>query len=495
MRMKKYILLTVFCLCVSGSTLMAQHEYSSFTSTGRGGATTFATDYQSVGINPANLGWANPYKKKISMGYAEMTYSVHSAALTRSDLRSTVYGMIKGDSSAKFTQQQKIDAAKDFTNSGFAINADLGSFGFSFQNEKVGGIAFRVNDRFQWYSKLGKTASEILFLGFNAPYFDSLLYFNGVDTVSIQNYQNMSADSVQNVIIGKANVGKLLSEVMNGSVLTMSWMREYNLSYGRKVFGDSTFALYAGVGLKFFQGMAYLDINADDGNLQAFSSMSPAFNIDYGTAASLNPSTVTQSGNFPKPVGHGFGFDFGVNAVIKNKLKIGVAVTNIGSITWDGNVYTVKDTNLYDTDNAGLENYNIVNQIGDIAGKDGLFQWDGLTSRKISLPTTYRVGASLEIGKIANLGFDLIVPANNEPGNFQGAVFGFGGDITPIKWLRLSGGFLTGGNYDFQIPLGVTLIAPDGRWEGGIASRDVITFFTQNGPTLSLSFGFLRFRI
>lgn len=488
----------IICLLLAGFSsghLFAQIEYSSFTSTGRGGATTFATDYQAVGINPANLGWSNIYKKKVTMGYAEMTYSIYSEALTRTDLRSTIGGMIKGDSAAKFTQQQKIDAAKDFTNSGFSINADLGSFGFAFQNEKVGGIAFRINDRFQWYSKLGQTASEILFLGFNAPYFDSLLYFDGVDTVTIENYQNMSQDSLQNVIIGKANVPELLSQVMNGSVMTMSWMREYNLSYGRKIFGDSSFALYGGVGIKFFQGMAYLDINAENGDLQAFSSMSPAFNIDYGTASSVNPSTVTQSGNFPKPVGHGFGFDFGINAVIKGKLKIGVALTNVGSMTWDGNVYTVKDTLLYDADNPGLENYNLVSQIGDIAGEDGLFQWDGLTSRKIQLPTTYRVGASLEIGKIANVGFDLIVPGNNEPGNFQGAVFGFGGDISPAKWVRFSAGFLTGGNYDFQIPLGVTLIAPDGRWEGGIASRDIVTFFTQNGPTLSMSFGFLRFRI
>lgn len=491
--MKKILLLSTGFFLLQ-TALNAQTEYSSFTNTGRGASTTFATDYQTVGINPSNLGWGNPYGKKMTMGFTEMTYSVYSQALSKQELRDNMWGAIRGDSASNFTKQQKIDAAQSFTGAGFAINADIGSFGFSYQHEKIGGFAFRINDRFQWYSKLGKQASEILFLGFNAPYFDSLKYNNGTDTVTIANYENMSQDSASNVLLGFRNTPQLLSQIMEGSIMQMSWTREYNLSYGRKIFGDSTFMLFGGVGIKYIQGMAYLDVNDANGQLNAFSSMSPGFKIDYGTAASSNPSTVTQSGNFPKPVGQGFGVDLGVNAVIKKVLKIGVAVTNIGSMTWDGNVYTVKDTTLHDTDNGGLNNYNIGQQIGTIAGKDGLFQWQGLTTRKINLPMTYRLGASLKIKEIANIGVDVIVPGNNQPGNFQGAVIGFGGDVTPTKWLRLSTGFVTGGNYDFRIPIGVTIIGGGGTWEGGVASRDLITFFAQNGPTLSLSMGFLRFR-
>ena len=79
-------------------------------------------------------------------------------------------------------------------------------------------------------------------------------------------------------------------------------------------------------------------------------------------------------------------------------------------------------------------------------------------------------------------------------GNLNKAIIGVGGDVYPFDWLRISAGFITGGNYDVQIPLGLTFIAGGGSWEGGIASRDAITFFVQNGPTLSLSTGFMRFR-
>ena len=39
------------------ATLRAQNELSNFSATGRGGViNTFATDYQVIGMNPANLG-------------------------------------------------------------------------------------------------------------------------------------------------------------------------------------------------------------------------------------------------------------------------------------------------------------------------------------------------------------------------------------------------------------------------------------------------------
>jgi hypothetical protein len=374
------------------------------------------------------------------------------------------------------------------------LNVDIGSFGIAFTGKKLGGIGFRVNDRFQWNSTFGKTAADILFLGFNANYFDSLTVYNNFgDTSVVANSEDWESDSLT-VLNGFANTPKLISQIMDGSQLKMSWMREWNLSYGRKLFEvDSTFALYAGVGIKFFQGLGYLDIRSEGGEMTAFSSLSPIFGIDYGSAADLNPSSIDGSGL--KPVGSGFGFDFGVNVVLLNKLKIGAAITNIGSITWDGNVYTVKDTLLFDTKNPGLDNYNIFTQMGDILGENGLFKYDGVSSLTVKLPTTMRLGASMKFGKILELGTDIIIPMNDEASNFNKAIIGFGGDVQPIKWLRLQAGFMTGGNYDFQIPIGITFIAKNGTYEAGFASRDAITFFSQNGPTLSLSMGFIRWRL
>jgi hypothetical protein len=494
-RMKRLLLV----MGMLGTTAaFAQHEYSSFTATGRGGATTFVTDYQAIGINPANLGWTWDFEeKKVAMGFSEFSYSMYSEALSKQELRDNFKAMIGGDAE-EFTHAEKIQAGQDFANSPFSMNFDFGSFGFAFTTESAGGFAFGIRDRFQWNSTLSKNASEILFQGYTAPYFDSLVIVdqNQIAT-TIANYENISTDTLAMIQSGFSALPRLMSDVLNGTSINMSWTREYGFSYGVKLLEtEDVFALYAGAGIKFVQGIGLVSVDVNGGNLEAFSALSPRFDIDYGSAALSNPSAIAkETTGLPSPVGKGWGFDFGFNMTIKNKLKIGAAITNIGSVTWDGNVYTATDTLIYDSQNGGIDSYNIFGEVDDIIGDNGLFKWGGVAEKEVSLPTTARVGASLVIGEKLEVGMDVILPIGDEvPGSYEKAVIGFGGDFSPIPQIQLSGGFLTGGNYDFQIPVGVTFILGDGTWEAGIASRDMITFFAKNGPTISLSTGFMRFR-
>jgi hypothetical protein len=491
-------------LCIAAvfgfTVASAQYEMSSFTTTGRGGATTFVTDYQACGINPANLGWHSQFEdKKFTMGFTELTFSVHSDALSKDELRSEFKNAISGSTNGVWSSEQKRTAAQDFAKSGLAMNLDFGTFGFSFATEKLGGIAFRINDNMSAYSRLGDDMTDMLFLGKASQYFDQLNYYDStiMDTVVINNYENMDQDSVANILNGFASLPQRIGEIMNGSEIRASWTREYNLSYGRKIFGtQGEFEMFAGIGLKFIQGFGMVDVRSEDNVLSAFSAITPAFEIDFGSAASTNPSLVQQgTGNMPKSVGTGFGMDFGINALIKGKIKLAVAVTNIGSMKWTGNVFSLNDTLLANTDAEGLNSYNVFQSISEFSGNDGIFNWNGEQERITKLPSTARVGASMVLGEKAHIGLDILMPfTDDSPASLEKALIGFGGDFSPIPWLRLSGGFLTGGNYDFSIPLGITVITKGGSWEAGVASRDAVTFFTQNGPTLSFSTGFARFR-
>ncbi len=499
-------ILSILSVAALASSANAQYEISSFTSTGRGGATSFATDYQACGINPANLGWEAEFEdKKITMGFSEMSFSLHSEALSKDDLRNEFRNAIQNKSVADWTLEEKKQAGRDFANSGIAVNGDIGSFGFAFATEKLGGIAFRINDNVNIYARLGETASDMIFMGKYSDYFDTLSYFNGVDTVNIENYEMQDQDSIENVISGFANVPQRIGEILNGSRISASWTREYNLSYGRKIIGkDEVFEVFGGIGLKYIQGFAMMDVRAENNQLSAFAAVTPAFEIDFGNAAAMNPSTVTQNGSLPNPVGQGFGADLGLNFLIKKRLKIGFAVTNIGSMKWTGNIYSMQDTLVYNTESGGLNNYNVLGTVSKLSGEDGLFKWDGKKELVQKLPTLFRSGASFQLGDIAQIGIDVMIPMESEaPTSLEHAVFGIGGDIKPIPWLRLSAGMVTGGNVDYSVavgkyqvsvPVGLTFIAGKGTWEGGVASRDAVTFFTQNGPTLSLSTGFLRFR-
>lgn len=482
-------LLSIVCVGLAGVSL-AQTEGAAWTATGRGGvATTFVTDYQAIGINPSNLGWTSQYEEKhFTLGLTELSYSLYSEALAKPQSKQILKSMFTQDEGDDFTYDEKVDAASDFVQKGFAMNLDVQWLGMALTTEKAGGFAFGVKERFSWYSKLNKTSSDILFLGYNAPYFDNT-YFIDTSGVSPDTISTSNPDSVN---YGSASVPNPFVEILDGSELRLSWLREYNFSYGKQLVGSDNFSLHVGVGLKYIQGLGIMHVSSDGDNLTAFSALTPGFDIDYGSAAAGNPSAV-ESAKF-ESVGKGFGMDFGLSAIIKEKLKLGFSITDIGSVTWDGNVYKVKDTLLVDLEDNGIDNYQLFNQASNFVGQDGFLSWEGVEKMEVKLPTMIRAGASYRFGDVIEAGVDLVIPANDDPGNLAGAVFAMGADFNVLPWLRLSGGFVTGGNYDFNLPAGITLKSPKGTWEGGIASRDILTFIVDSSPTLSLSTGFLRFR-
>jgi len=472
-----------------GSSVFAQSEMSAFTATGRAGAaTTFVTDYQSMGINPANLGWEPKKDKMMSFGLIEGGYSIYSEALVKSDL---VASLKSGNT--KFTNAEKIQAAKDFTEAGFTANIDLSWLAIAVQpGEEVGGFSFGIKERFQWYSNFSDELSEILFMGYNASYFDSLILTTGE---TILNTENLPDDTLALIEKGFSIAPKLFSDIMGDSRISMSWFREYNFSYGRKIMSNDKMTLFGGVGFKYLSGNAIIEARVNNGELEAFSAITPRLNVNYGDSAeAANPSTVEGSGVFPKSVGSGIGFDFGVSLVIGEKLKLGASMNDIGSITWNGNVYEANDDSLLDLTSGGFDSYNILQEAQDVMGEDGMFDWTGIVEKKVSLPTNMRIGASFQPNEKFEAGMDIIIPVNDVAGSYGKALLAFGLDVMPLPWLRLSSGISSGGNYGFNLPIGIVLMLGDDSWEIGVASRDVITFFSENRPTLSLSAGFLRFR-
>lgn len=478
---------TIVLVACTG-VIHAQTEMSVFTTTGRAAATTFVTDYQALGINPANLGWKGRYESKhVAFGLLEGSYSIYSEALTRDDLRNRV---INAD--VKFTEAEKVSAGRAFAEAGTTLNADVMLLGAAYANDTLGGFGFQVRDRAQWTSTFGPLMAQLLFEGYRSNYFDLLVLATG-DTIT--NYANLSPDSLALIISGLATQPQPLGVVLNGSRISFTWYREFNVSYGRRLLHSDNVDLFGGIGLKYLLGIGIIDMRADNNRFEGFSSLSPYFDINYGDAAQSNPSRVTaRSTLLPEAVGKGFGVDLGLSAVINEKWKIGAAVTNIGSINWTGNVYTADDATLVELASNGLDNYNFFAGIDDFVTNSGLLEWQGSKERRVALPTNVRVGLGRVFGKFAEVGLDIVLPTNDEPGNYNKAVIGVGGDVRPVKWLQLSAGLVTGGDYDTKIPVGITFVAGNGTYEAGIASRDAVTFFADRKPTVSLSMGFLRFR-
>lgn len=489
------LLLAVVTTCHSA---FSQTQSVAFPTVGKGVATPFVTDYHALGINVSGLGWGTGYEgKRFTMGSSEFGFGMYSDSLNSTKLKNlskTLWSQVRNKGQAPLDYKQQVEAAADYAQAGISIFLDYNWAGFSFQSKRFGGIAFNIRENYQWYSKLNEQTTDILFRGQLSNYFDSLTVVFGSDTSTIANNGNISQDTLSAVIQGNISVPLKLSEITRGSSIKMVWNRSYNFGYGRKLFGkDSVFVLYGGIGGRIIQSMAMFQLESDNNGLYMYSSITPAFDIDYGNISGAN--ILNYNGGIPPAVGNGYGIDLAASAILFSKLKVAVAVNNIGSVTYKRNVYTVKDTLLGSFALGGLDQANITSSVNQMLRDGGILTLVGQEKYKLDNAADFRLGASFEPFKFIRFGFDLVAPFNREnPGSLQNAIFSFGGDLRPLKWISLSAGYYGGGIYKNNIPVGITFILKDGAYECGIASRDALTFFTENSNSVSTAFGFARFR-
>jgi hypothetical protein len=487
-----------FCIVFIGLlsiTSFSQTQNSAYTAVGKGVATTFLTDYQALGINNSALGWGNGFdNKNFTLGTTEMNIGIESQALSKDRLVNayeSVLSRANGSNTTPFNSQQQIDAALDYADAGVSIFANFNWFGAAYQTEKFGGIAVSVTENYSWFSRLSEQTSDLIFRGASSSYFDSLgVAFNG-DTSIIANSPNLSQDTLNAVFEGRASTPLLMSELTDGTRVKFLWNRFYNFGYGRKIFGnDSTFALYGGVGGRYIQSMAMFDMESNGGELNVNSAISPFFNLNYGNGAN-DPN----EGIIPESIGQGFGYDFSASVILLGKIKIAAAVNNIGSVTYNRNVYTVRDTLLDRISINGLDDTSIPASLNQFNEEGGLLTLEGQQEVVVQNAANMRLGGSIDLSEKLHVGFDVVAPFNRDnPGSLQNPVFSVGGDFRPVKWLQLSAGYFGGGIYANNIPLGINFILKDGTYEFGVSSQNALSFVLNDANSLSAAFGFARFR-
>jgi hypothetical protein len=482
------------------TVFFSQTQVLSYPEVGKGVATTFVTDYHCLGINTSSLGWGTGYDgKKVTMGSSEFAFGIYSDALNSTKMNKFTTG-IKNQILKKGTpmsgEEQK-EAVADYALAGVSLFFDYNWGGFSYQSKRFGGIALHVRESYQYYSKFNQATTDLIFRGNVSSLFDSLTVVFGSDTSRIENRPDVSSDTLNNTILGTLNVPLNLSQLTLGSTVKTVWNRSYNFGYGRKVFGkDSLFVLYAGVGGRYIQSMAMFNLESKEDGLYMYSSISPTFNIDYGAIANSNPAANKGVlGKLPSAVGDGYGLDLSASAIFFAKLKVAMSVNNVGRVTYKRNVYRVKDTLFTSLSVNGLENYDITQSLNQLLSEGGILQVMGEDQYVLKNAANFRCGASFQAGKKLHFGLDIVAPFHRDnPGSIQNPIVSFGGEVRPFKWIALSAGYLTGGYFGGNIPVGVNFIFGKGKYECGISSRDAVSFFTKNGNSFSSAFGFARFR-
>ena len=485
-----------FAFVFASASAIAQTEGSAFTQTGHAASLTFATDYQCVGINPANLGWKRKYpEKKATFGLGEIGYSLTTTAFDRAGLKDQFFPSLMG-SADDFTYKEKVAAAANFNGASIGANIDVMAFGFSYQTDSAGGFAFTISDHISWFSEFNKNTADIMFLGYNAPYFEYLaldLTGDGIADDTIANGAGVTDAQREQVVSGGTYNGQHAQKLINGSTYDFLWYRSYGLSWGGRVGHGESVDWFVGAGVKYIQGFGMIDIHSDGGDYLAQSSLSPGFKIDYGENASKNPSH--RSGDSMEPVGKGIGIDIGLSAIVQEKWKIGLAYLDLGSIKWDGNVFVAADSTVSTLDEDGFDNSNFFDQADNFASDRGIYEWVGVSEVKTKLPGTLRTGVGYVASEKTELGIETVLPMSDEAGSMRKAAINMGGSYRPAEWLSLNLGIGIGGNYPTRMPFGITLGTKDGTWEAGFGQRDIRSLFGGGDPTVGMCFGILRFRV
>jgi hypothetical protein len=493
-----YCSLFLFLFSVFGHS---QTQGTGFSAVGKGVATTFLTDYQCLGINPSALGWGTGYTgKHFTYGSSEFGFGISSDVLTKNKLSNflqTLKNQFFGNTYTSSDLAAQKTSLLNYTNAGVSLDMSYNWAGISYQSKVFGGIGFNIRETYQWYTKLSENTADVIFNGKYASIFDSLRIVSNGDTSVIQNTTINHPDSLNMVISGFLKNPNSLNNLLKGSIIKMSWDRTYNFGYGRRIIGfKNTLEIFAGIGARIIKSMAMFDFDGRSNKPSLISAFAPNFNLNTINALKEETINLSSTDFLPPAIGNGYSFDYSMSAIIGGELKLAIAFNNIGLITYDKNIYKLKDTLVGEVTMSNLHHLTTSNPIEQLVQRGGIVTLEATEKYTISTPANFRFGSSYHFKNKLNIGIDIVAPLNpSQPGNIRNAVFSVGGDLKLFKWLQFSLGYFGGGIYYHNLPIGLTFIKNEGKFECGIASRDAISFFSDRSHSLSIALGFARFRL
>jgi hypothetical protein len=461
----KKILLAAMLLIVTPS-LFAQIDMGMPTATGKGGASTaLLRNWDAIGINPANLGWKENYM--LSVGVFNFGITAQSDAFQSKTLRNALL-----NPTDTFIQAEKALYAKEFDSpNALNLQAHLNWGAASLYFPKLGGLAFGLRDRTFAHIGLNKNAADLMFLGQNAPFLQ--------DTTTYT---------------------KTLGQLFDSTNFSFLHYRELNIAYGRRLFhagaedanGVPAIQVFGGVGFKYLWGFSSIDVRAENGVVNGNASVSTDYNIDYSAINNFNPQTSTMVFHAN---GTGMAFDFGTSVIIKDHLRFGASVTDIGSIKFTNNMLIAGDTLMTPTDstNNGINSWDMTSSNFSFAN-NSLFNYGPGPDFKTVLPSRLRIGAGYHTDKF-EAALDVVVPLANKNLNLSSPYLAIGGEYNFVGWLKFSAGFSGNPEMGWSVPAGL-IVGIGGVVEVGVATGDILTFVDKSkNPYLSVALFAIRLNV
>ncbi len=243
------------------------------------------------------------------------------------------------------------------------------------------------------------------------------------------------------------------------------WIRQYGVTVATSfsnVFGLRSAS--AGFTVKVVHGFGYAELTRFNSSLVTGTDGILHATVDmHNRSAGIDPLAGGEGGYspFPAPAGSGVGIDLGATADLNKMLRVGISVTDIGSILWTRNVREAWADSAFQVDNPLDE--------GQRDGVENALQGHSSPGAPFStpLPTTIRLGAAVKVTELPvvrgivfgdlTVACDLDQVLSATPGNPDGTRFSMGMEWSPFGFLPIRSGYGWGGPDHTNFALGFGL--------------------------------------
>jgi hypothetical protein len=388
-----------------------------------------STETDAIGINPANI--ALPDIGMVTLSLAPTGVMLHTELFSY-DIYTNYFTGVPGPDgeqiSRTLTEEDKntiLSQMPDLPRTN--TRAEIMWLGLTFQHPDIGGIGFAIIDRV------------------------------GASITLSKDFFRMGA-------FGLDSLGSNYS--FDGTDFSAWWYREYSISYGRKLPFKPRFVkdLYAGISLKILRGYGVFQTERQNSTFGNIPTGGDQYilrgNFDFLTRRSgidfFNDSSKASFPLIPDPAGKGFGFDIGFSSEILSGLRVALSVTDIGSITWDKNIFESAGGGRVDVSGvSGAMGDTLKNAVKGTTQQGASF--------KNTLPTTLRLGVVMDAkkspffkfvpGKLL-LAFDYTQGLNKSLGNTTIPRFSLGIESRIIRFVPIRTGLAIGGGDGVRWALG-----------------------------------------
>ncbi len=424
--------------------------------------------FDALGINPALLGV--PMRGRVSIGLAKAGFGIGSDFLSYDLYRDYFTGVVdeNGDVVPKYlTTSDKERILAEFPDDFGTLFADgeAGYVGFSLFIEGLGGVGFSAVDHFGGKAMIPSDYARFVLYGL-----DSLGSKYALDDAGVGGW----------------------------------WWREYNLSFGMElpVASGTLRQLFAGIGVKLVHGYGVAETVRSQGLIANERSGQNQYvarlELDYlvrRAGSSFLSDSETDFGIFPEPAGTGFGVDLGVAMNFDGVLAT-VSLTDIGSISWTGNLSESSSSYsgvITDPFSEATKD-SIENAIKGVTAPGSPFS--------TALPARLRIGFSFLSDSVKALqvlprglliAFDYTQGLTKTLNNTTTPRLSLGLEYRPLYFLPLRSGISVGGGTQFRWAAGFGLDFYYASLDVGV--ENVLLFFTPSSYNmLSVGAG-LTFRL